>query len=291
MIAHAYGESIDPFVGNTWYRLGLGSGLLRALSEVVMPIQIDLTGKVSLITGSSQGIGEAIARRLHEAGSLVILNHPGLDGGKTESDCGTIATELNLRSPDSAWVEAGNVADPDSVLRMIERVSTRLGGIDILVNNAGILRDRSIAKMSLDEWNAVINVNLSGVFHCCKFGLEILRDGGSIVNMGSLAAYVGFYGQSNYAAAKAGVHALTKVLSRECARRSIRVNAVAPGVVETLLALQIAESVRTEMIKSIPWGRFAKPSEIADVVLFLASDLASYVTGQTIEVNGGWHAS
>ena len=107
------------------------------------------------------------------------------------------------------------------------------GGLDILVNNAGILRDRSIAKMTLDEWRSVLDVNLSGVFYCCKFGLEVLRDGGSIVSVGSLAAKMGFHGQSNYAAAKAGVQALTRVLARECAKRSIRVNAVAPGVIDT----------------------------------------------------------
>ncbi len=142
--------------------------------------------------------------------------------------------------------------------------------------------------MTLEEWNAVIDTNLSGVFHGCKFGLEVMRDGGSIVNMGSLSAAAGFHGQANYAAAKAGVHALTRVLARECARRSIRVNAVAPGVIDTPLMTRVAESVREGMTRAIPLGRFGSPREVASVVLFLVSDLASYVTGHTLEVNGGW---
>ena len=146
-------------------------------------------------------------------------------------------------------------------------IGSEWGGIDILVNNAGILRDRTIAKMTLQEWREVIDVNLSGVFHCCKWGLEILRDGGAIVSMGSLSAEAGFHGQSNYAAAKAGVQGLTRALSRECARRSIRVNAVAPGLIDTSMAASIPESVRAEMQKAIPWRRFGQVQEVADAVL------------------------
>lgn len=256
-----------------------------------MAIAIDLSGKVALITGSSQGLGEAIARKFHQAGCTVILNHPGTEIDTTHHDCEMIARDLNAIRPGSAWIEPANVADADLVQQMMRHAANQFGTIDYLINNAGILRDRSIGKMGLDEWNSVLNVNLTGVFHCCKFGLEAIRNGGAIVNMGSLAAYVGFFGQANYAAAKAGVHALTKVLSRECARRSIRVNAVAPGVIETPMADQIAKNVRDEMIKVIPWGRFATPEEVANAVLFLASDLASYITGQTLEVNGGWHST
>ena len=141
----------------------------------------------------------------------------------------------------------------------MQRIRQEWGGIDILVNNAGILRDRSIAKMTLDEWRSVLDVNLSGVFHCCKFGLEILRDGGSIVCVGSLAAKMGFHGQSNYAAAKAGVQALVRVLARECARRSIRVNAVAPGVIDTPMMAQVSEAARAQLAQSIALRRLGRP--------------------------------
>jgi 3-oxoacyl-[acyl-carrier protein] reductase len=250
-----------------------------------MSTTIDLAGKTALITGASQGIGAEMARTFHRAGSRVVVNHPGLE--TTRADAETLALALNAERSGSALVLAADVADPEAVRAMMA-AAAHAGGIDILVNNAGILRDRSIAKMTLDEWRAVIDVNLSGVFHCCKFGLEVLRDGGSIVNLGSLSAVLGFYGQANYAAAKAGVQALTRVLSKECARRGIRVNALAPGVIDTPMAATIPETVRAKMLESVPLARFGTPREVADVALFLCSPLASYITGQTIEINGGW---
>jgi 3-oxoacyl-[acyl-carrier protein] reductase len=171
---------------------------------------------------------------------------------------------------------------------MLERTKLEWGGLDILVNNAGILRDRSIAKMTLEEWQAVIDVNLSGVFHCCKYGLEIMRDGGSIVCIGSLAAKMGAHGQSNYAAAKAGVQALVRVLARECAKRSIRVNAVAPGAIDTAMMASVAEKAREHLNSAIALGRMGQPEEVAAAVLFLCSSLASYVTGHVLEVDGGF---
>jgi 3-oxoacyl-[acyl-carrier protein] reductase len=253
-----------------------------------MTIAIDLTGKVALVTGASQGLGAAIAGRLHEAGAAVVLNHPDSPDGRTRADAEALADALNALRPNSAEVRAADVTDADAVRAMMAAVAGDRGGLDILVNNAGILRDRTIAKMSLEEWGDVIDVNLTGVFHGCKYGLEVLRDGGAIVNIGSLSARAGFHGQSNYAAAKAGVQALTRVLSRECVRRNIRVNAVAPGVIETEMAARIAPAVRAEMLRQIPAGRFGTPAEVADAVLFLASPLAGYITGHVLEVDGGW---
>src|SRR5262249_27814813 len=194
-----------------------------------MSITIDLSGRTALVTGSWQGIGAEIARVLHRAGARLILNHPDRSGGQTHEDALALLDELLALRAQSAILRVADVSDPASVEAMMQSIRQEWGGLDILVNNAGILRDRSIAKMTLDEWRSVLDVDLSGVFFCCKFGLEVLRDGGSIVSVGSLAAKMGFHGQSNYAAAKAGVQALTRVLARECARRSIRVNAVAPG--------------------------------------------------------------
>ena len=251
-----------------------------------MSITLDFLGKVALITGASQGIGAEMARRFHAAGANVILNHP--DAGPTRGDAEQLAARLNTDRPDSADVVAANVAAAADVQRMMQEVKARRGGIDILINNAGILRDRTMAKMTIEEWQSVLDVNLTGVFLCCKFGLEIMRDGGAIVGLGSISAFHGSFGQANYVAAKAGVQGLMRVVSREGARRGIRANAIAPGVVDTAMVATIPESVRSEMVKNIPLGRLGTPSEVANVALFLCSPLASYVTGQTIEVNGGW---
>ena len=251
-----------------------------------MATTIDLSGKVALITGASQGIGAQMARTFHAAGATVVLNHPDL--GTTRADAERLAGELDALRPDSADVFAADVADADAVRAMMQSVKARRGGLDFLINNAAILRDRTIAKLSSDDWQAVIDVNLTGVFHCCKFGLEVMRDGGAIVSMGSIAAIQGFFGQANYAAAKAGVQAMMRVLAREGARRGIRANAIAPGVIDTAMAATIPESVRAEMLKNIPLARLGEPAEVANVALFLCSPLASYVSGQTIEVNGGW---
>ncbi|MBL9131792.1 MAG: SDR family oxidoreductase [Verrucomicrobiaceae bacterium] len=251
-----------------------------------MSIAIDLKGKIALITGASQGIGAQVARTFHRAGANVVINHLGTPG--TTADAQAIADELNLIRTDSASIAAADVADPEQVKTMIAEVQARHGGLDFLVNNAAIIKDRTIAKMSYEEWDAVIDVNLSGVFYCCKHALEIMREGGAIVSFGSIAAIQGFFGQANYAAAKSGVQAMMRVLSREAAKKNIRANAIAPGVIDTSMAATIPEAVRAEMLKNVPLNRFGTTEEVASVVLFLCSPLASYVTGQTIEINGGW---
>ncbi len=245
---------------------------------------IDLTRRTAIVTGASQGLGAVTARRLHAAGANVAINYfpdpAGENGGRAEQ----LAAELG----DRAVPVAADVRSPEAVAHLFEAVGQRFGGVDIVVNNAGILRDRSLRKMSADEWQAVIDTNLTGVFHVCQAAAESLRAGGRIVNLASIAATLGFFGQSNYAAAKAGVAAMSRVLSRELAKRRITVNSVAPGVVLTEMGKSIPEAVRAQMLQQIPLGRFGEPDEIASVILFLCSDLASYVTGQTIHVNGGW---
>ena len=247
---------------------------------------IDLSGKTALVTGGGQGIGRAIVQGLHAAGAQVAINYFADSAGQNQARAAGVVETLGERS----MLAEADVRSPEQLAAAVNSVLRRFGGLDIVVNNAGILRDRSFKKMSPSDWQDVIDTNLTGVFHVCKATSEHLQEGGAIVNLASLSAAIGFFGQANYASAKAGVVTLTKVLSKELARRKIRVNAVAPGVVWTEMGESIPEENRQAMLQNIPLGRFAQPAEIADVVLFLASDMASYVTGQTLHVNGGWWA-
>ncbi len=247
-------------------------------------IPLDLSGKSALITGASQGLGASTAVLLAKAGARVAVNYFSDPQGVNRERARAVAERIG---PPALLADA-DVRDAGAVAGMFDRVLAEFGRLDIVVNNAGILRDRSLKKMSAAEWRDVLETNLTGVFHVCQRAAESLADGGRIVNLASISAFQGFFGQCNYAAAKGGVVSLTKVLSKELARRRITVNAVAPGVVLTDMGKQIPESARQEMLKSIPLGRFGEPDEISAVILFLCSDLASYVTGQTIHVSGGW---
>lgn len=247
---------------------------------------IDLTSKTAIVTGSNQGIGRATAEALHAAGANVVINFFADPDGHNQNLADQVVTQMG----DRAMAVAADVRDPDQLTAMVDSAVERFGSLDILVNNAGILRDRSFKKMSQVEWQDVIDTNLTGVFNSCKSALEKMSENGAIVNVASLSAVTGFFGQANYASAKAGVITLTKVLSKELARKNIRVNAIAPGVVDTEMGKSIPEENRKVMLTNVPLGRFAEPTEIADVVLFLCSGMASYVTGQTIHVNGGWWA-
>ncbi|MCE2793036.1 MAG: 3-oxoacyl-ACP reductase family protein [Planctomycetota bacterium] len=247
---------------------------------------IDLKGKTAIVTGGGQGIGRAIATALHSAGANVVVNYFADAAGRNRELAEGFARELGER----AVAAVADVRNPAELAGLVEIAVSRFGGLDFLVNNAGILRDKSFRKMTSGDWQDVIDTNLTGVFNACQAAAEKLRDGGAIVNVASLSAAMGFFGQANYASAKAGVVTLTKVLSKELARRNIRVNAVAPGVINTEMGQSIPEENRKVMLTNIPLGRFGEPEEIANVVLFLCSDLASYVTGQTVHINGGWYA-
>lgn len=247
-------------------------------------ISISLDSKTALITGGGQGLGAETARTLHRAGANVAVTYFEEGQGANRSKAEALAVELGER----ALALEGDVRDAEAMRRVAEQVSATFGAIDILVNNAGVLRDRSFAKMVPEEWQSVIDTNLTGVFTTSKACLPHLGAGARIINIASIVAVVGFFGQANYASAKAGVIGLTKVLSRELGRKGMTVNAVAPGVVLTEMGKSIPEEVRAEMLKQVPLGRFAEPQEIANAILFLASPLAAYITGQTLHVNGGW---
>lgn len=247
-------------------------------------IAIDLSGKTALITGGGQGLGAATAGMLAQAGANVVVNYFSDDAGVNRQRAEQVARQIG---PQAAALDA-DVRNLGAVTAVVGETIRRFGRLDIVVNNAGIVRDRTLKKLSPEDWQAVLDTNLTGAYNVCKAAVERLTDGGRIINLASISAAMGFFGQANYAAAKAGVMGLTKVLSRELARRRITVNAVAPGVVLTEMGQTIPEATRAEMLRAIPLGRFGEANEVASVILFLASDLAAYVTGQVIHVNGGW---
>jgi 3-oxoacyl-[acyl-carrier protein] reductase len=252
-------------------------------------IRYEFSGKVVLVTGSSRGIGAGVLAGFAKAGATCLLHFWDDPDGANRRDADTLAEQLRaLPSSPTVGVVGADVRDAAQVEALMKQVKEKCGGLDILVNNAGIIRDRTLKKMTLDEWHAVIQTNLDGVFHCCKYGNEILNDGGRIVNIASVAGLVGMHGQTNYAAAKAGVIGMTRVLAKELARRKITVNAIAPGVIQTQMLGEIKPEVMAEYLKAIPAGRVGKPEDIANAVLFLASEESSYITGQVLPVTGGW---
>ncbi len=253
-------------------------------------IRYDFMGKVALVTGSSRGIGAAILEGFAHAGAECVLHYWDDPDGQNRHDAEALAARLSAACPAGRLhLLAADVREAAQVENLMRETHRRCGGLDILVNNAGIIRDRTIRKMTLDEWHAVLRTNLDGVFYCCKYGIEILRDGGRIVNIASIAGLVGFHGQTNYAAAKAGVIGLTRVLAKELAKRRITVNAVAPGVIQTAMLGEIRPEVMAEYLKQIPAGRLGTPQDVAHAVLFLATEESSYITGQVLPVTGGWY--
>ena len=250
--------------------------LSKAKGETRM---FDLTGKCALITGASGGIGGAIAKALHGAGATV-----GLSGTRVEP-LEALAAELGER----AFVLPCNLGDPEAVAALPKQAADAMGAVDILVNNAGITRDNLFMRMSDDEWQSVLDVNLTATFKLCKGVLRGMMKSrwGRIVNISSIVGATGNPGQGNYAAAKAGMVGMTKSLAYEVASRGITANAVAPGFIATAMTDKLNDDQKSGIMGQIPAGRMGDPEEIAAAVLYLASPEAGYVTGSVLHVNGG----
>lgn len=237
----------------------------------------------ALVTGGSRGIGRAVALSLARAGASVAVNYSQSESGAQE--VARAAEEL----PGRVLICKADVSKEEEVQEMFAWIKEELGSLDILVNNAGVTRDGLIMRMSDDAWREVVEINLGGVFRCCRQAarLMIRQRRGRIVNLSSVAGLVGNAGQANYAASKAGVIGLTKSLARELASRNITVNAVAPGFIRTDMTADLSEEIKEKAVSSTLLGRLGEPEDVAEAVLFLVSPAASYITGQVLVVDGG----
>ncbi len=244
---------------------------------------LSLKDKVALVTGGSRGIGRAIATTLAEAGAAVVVNYKSNQDAADE-----VVRAIEAREGQALAVQA-DVSQSAEVERLFKTVLERFGKIDILVNNAGITRDNLLLRMREEDFDAVLNTNLRGVYLCTKAALRPMTRAraGRIINITSVVGLMGNAGQANYAAAKAGIVGFTKSTAREIASRGITVNAIAPGYVDTELTGVLSEQIRAAILESIPLGRLGTPQDVASAVCFLASDAAAYITGQTLTVDGG----
>jgi 3-oxoacyl-[acyl-carrier protein] reductase len=251
----------------------------NSASPALMPFSIDLTGKAAFVTGSTRGIGLAIAQALYQAGARIAVV------GRDADRASTVAKALG----DRAVGLACDVAQGDQVTTAITAAEEALGSIDILVNNAGLTRDNILLRLSDDDWDAVLAANLKGAFHTTRAVIKgmMKRRSGRIINITSIVGLTGNKGQANYAASKAGLIGFTKSVAKEYASRNILVNCVAPGFIETDMTASLPDEARASLLEEIALGRLGRPEDVAGTVLFLASDLAAYVTGQVLVVDGG----
>jgi 3-oxoacyl-[acyl-carrier protein] reductase len=244
----------------------------------------DFSGKVVLVTGSSRGIGAEVIKAFGKRGAQCVVNYVADAQGQNKADAENVATELK----DPLVIEC-DVTQPGQVESMMTEIHDKCGGLDVLVNNSGIIHDRTIKKMSIEEFESVVRVNLIGTFTVTQKAAAILRNGGRIVNLSSVSGQTGLFGQANYSSSKAAIIALTKVSAREFARQNITVNAIAPGFIDVGMSKGMSEEVTANFIKQIPLGRLGAVNEIVDAALFLASPMASYITGHVLNVNGGFY--
>ncbi len=248
------------------------------------PDLLDFSGKVVLVTGSSRGIGAEMIKAFGQRGAHCVVNYISDPAGQNKSEAEAVARDLK-----NPLVIECDVTNSAQVEAMMKQILERQGGLDVLVNNSGIIRDRTMKKMSSEEFESIIRVNLTGTFNVTQKAATILRSGGRIINMSSVSGQMGLFGQANYSSSKAAIIALTKVSARELARQNITVNAIAPGFIDVGMSKGMSDEVTENFKKQIPLGRLGEVGEIVNAALFLASPMSSYITGHVLNVNGGYY--
>ena len=245
---------------------------------------LDFTGKTVLVTGSSRGIGAEMIKAFNGRGANCVVNYVADPNEANKADAAKVAAAL--REP---LVIECDVTNPEQVEAMMKQIQERHGGLDIVINNSGIIRDRTMKKMAPEEFESVLRVNVTGTFNVTKAAAAILRNNGRVINLSSVSGQMGLFGQANYSSSKAAIIALTKVSARELARQNITANAIAPGFIDVGMSKGMPDEVTENFKRQIPLGRLGDVQEIVNAALFLASPMASYITGHVLNVNGGYY--